>query len=112
MVVKKCYYEVLGVQRHSSDREIAKAYRKLAVQFHPDSNPNDEEAGLKFKEAAEAYDILGDPNKRARYDRFGHAGVDGAASSFGSPLRCTTSNRHATSGVGVGPILLSQYEMS
>ncbi len=84
MVVKKCYYEVLGVQRHSSDREIAKAYRKLAVQFHPDSNPNDEEAGLKFKEAAEAYDILGDPNKRARYDRFGHAGVDGAASSFGS----------------------------
>jgi molecular chaperone DnaJ len=78
------YYEVLGVERDSSDRDIAKAYRKLAVKFHPDSNPGDEEASAKFKEAAEAYEILSDENKRSRYDRFGHSGVDGNASQFGS----------------------------
>ncbi len=77
-MAKRCYYEVLGVQRQASDRDIAKAYRRLAVQFHPDSNPDDAEANFKFKEAAEAFEILGDPNKRSRYDRYGHAGVEGA----------------------------------
>ncbi len=80
---KRDYYEVLGVSRESSDREIARAYRKLAVKFHPDSNPGDEEAGRSFKEAAEAYEVLSDSDKRARYDRYGHAGVDGAAAGGG-----------------------------
>lgn len=82
-MAKKCYYEVLGVARDESDRAIAKAYRRLAVKFHPDSNPGDEEANLKFKEAAEAYEVLGDSEKRSRYDRHGHAGVEGG-SQFGS----------------------------
>lgn len=82
-MAKRDYYEVLGVARDSSDRDISKAYRKLAVKYHPDSNPGDEEASQFFKEAAEAYEVLSDQNKRARYDRHGHAGVDGA-SQFGS----------------------------
>ena len=81
---KRDYYEVLGVSRDSSEREIAKAYRKLAVKFHPDSNPGDDEASANFKEAAEAYEVLSDQDKRARYDRHGHAGVDGSANQFGS----------------------------
>lgn len=83
-MAKRDYYEVLGVAKNASEREISKAYRKLAVKFHPDSNPGDEEANAKFKEAAEAYEILSDGDKRARYDRFGHAGVEGAGSQFGS----------------------------
>ena len=82
-MAKRCYYEVLGVARDESDRGVAKAYRKLAVKFHPDSNPGDEEASKKFKEAAEAYEVLNDSDKRARYDRHGHAGVDGQQ-GFGS----------------------------
>jgi len=82
-MAKRCYYEVLAVARDESERGISKAYRKLAVKFHPDSNPGDEEASAKFKEAAEAYEVLGDSDKRARYDRHGHAGVDGS-SGFGS----------------------------
>ena len=82
-MAKRDYYEVLGVERDSSDRDVAKAYRKLAVRFHPDSNPGDEEASQGFKEAAEAYEVLSDPEKRSRYDRHGHAGVDGS-SQFGS----------------------------
>ena len=77
-MTKRDYYEVLGVQRSASERDIASAYRKLAIKFHPDSNPGDEEATLKFKEAAEAYEVLSDAQKRSRYDQFGHAGVDGA----------------------------------
>jgi molecular chaperone DnaJ len=77
MATKRDYYEVLSVSRDSEDRVIAKAYRKLAVQWHPDSNPGDEDASRSFKECAEAYEILSDKNKRARYDRFGHAGVEG-----------------------------------
>lgn len=69
------YYEVLGVARGASDDEIKKAYRQLALKYHPDRNPDDSEAENKFKEAAEAYDVLRDPEKRARYDQFGHAGV-------------------------------------
>ena len=81
-MAKRDYYDVLGVGSDASDRDISKAYRKLAVKYHPDSNPGDEEANAKFKEAAEAYEVLSDSNKRARYDRYGHAGVDGA--QFGS----------------------------
>ena len=77
-MTKRCYYEVLGIERSASEREIATAYRRLAVRFHPDSNPGDEEATEKFKEAAEAYEVLSDAQKRSRYDQFGHAGVDGA----------------------------------
>jgi molecular chaperone DnaJ len=82
MAGKRCYYEVLGVERSSSDKVIADAYRKLAIKFHPDKNPGDEEAVIYFKEAAEAFEILGDREKRARYDRHGHAGVDGSARGF------------------------------
>jgi len=81
---KRDYYDVLGIPRDSSARNISKAYRKMAVKYHPDSNPGDKEASLRFKEAAEAYEVLSDAEKRARYDRFGHAGVDGAGSQFSS----------------------------
>lgn len=73
---KRDYYEVLGVSKGSDAAAIKKAYRKLAVKYHPDKNPDDKEAEEKFKEAAEAYEVLSDEQKRARYDRYGHAGVD------------------------------------
>ncbi|MCA9185460.1 MAG: molecular chaperone DnaJ [Pirellulaceae bacterium] len=75
MAEKRCYYEVLGVARGASERDIASAYRRLAIKYHPDSNPNNDEATQLFKEAAEAYEVLSDTEKRARYDRFGHAGM-------------------------------------
>ncbi len=75
---KRDYYEVLGVTKSASADEIKKAYRKLALQFHPDKNPGNKEAEEKFKEAAEAYDALSNPDKKAQYDRFGHAGMGGA----------------------------------
>lgn len=78
-MAKRDYYEVLGVAKGASADEIKKAYRKVAMQFHPDRNPGDAVAEEKFKEAAEAYDVLSDTDKKARYDRFGHAGVGGAA---------------------------------
>jgi molecular chaperone DnaJ len=78
-VSKRDYYEVLGVARTAGDQEIKSAYRKLALQYHPDRNPGDRAAEEKFKEAAEAYAVLGDGDKRTRYDRFGHAGVSGPA---------------------------------
>lgn len=80
---KRDYYEVLGVERTATEAEIKKAYRKKALQYHPDKNPGDSAAEEKFKEAAEAYEVLSDSNKRERYDRFGHAGVDGSAGGFG-----------------------------
>ena len=79
MAEKRDYYEVLGVEKTASDAEIKKAYRKLAIQYHPDKNPGNKEAEEKFKEAAEAYSVLSDKDKRSRYDQFGHAGVGGAA---------------------------------
>ena len=82
MASKRDYYEVLGVGKDASADEIKKAYRKLAVKYHPDKNPGDKEAEEKFKEAAEAYSILSDPDKKARYDQFGHAGVEGAGPDF------------------------------
>ena len=77
MAEKRDYYEVLGVDKNASAEDIKKAYRKKAIQYHPDKNPGDKEAEEKFKEAAEAYDVLSDPQKRARYDQFGHAGMSG-----------------------------------
>lgn len=76
---KRDYYEVLEISKQASPEEIKKAYRKKALQFHPDKNPGDKEAEDKFKEAAEAYEVLGNGDKRQRYDQFGHAGVGGAA---------------------------------
>lgn len=74
---KKDYYQLLGVRRNASEEEIKKAYRKLALQYHPDRNPNNKEAEEKFKEITEAYEVLRDPETRARYDHYGHAGVSG-----------------------------------
>ncbi|QTV05854.1 molecular chaperone DnaJ [Faecalibacter bovis] len=80
---KRDFYEILGVSKSASAAEIKKAYRKLAIKYHPDKNPDDKEAEEKFKEAAEAYEVLSDDNKRARYDQFGHAGMGGAAGGGG-----------------------------
>ena len=80
---KRDYYEVLGVQKNASADEIKKSYRKVAMQYHPDRNPGDKAAEEKFKEAAEAYEILGDADKKAQYDRYGHAGVSGNGRGFG-----------------------------
>lgn len=74
-MTKRDYYEVLGVDRGADGEEIKRAYRRLAMRYHPDRNPNDPEAGERFKEASEAYEVLRDPDRRARYDRFGHAGI-------------------------------------
>jgi molecular chaperone DnaJ len=76
-MAKRDYYEILGVSKSADEQEIKKAYRKMAIKFHPDKNPGDKSAEDKFKEAAEAYEILSDSDKRARYDRFGHQGVGG-----------------------------------
>jgi molecular chaperone DnaJ len=78
-MAKRDYYEVLGVQKNASKDDIKKAYRKLAIQYHPDKNPGDKKAEEKFKEATEAYEILGDDQKKAAYDQYGFAGVEGMA---------------------------------
>jgi molecular chaperone DnaJ len=83
MSQKRDYYEVLGVTRDASQDEIKKAYRKLAVQYHPDKNPGDKAAEEKFKEAANAYEVLSDPSKRKQYDQFGHAGFGGGGFGAG-----------------------------
>ena len=83
MAKKRDYYEVLGIAKNATAEEIKKAYRKKAIQHHPDKNPGDQSAEEKFKEAAEAYEVLRDENKRARYDQFGHAGMSGAAGGGG-----------------------------
>ncbi len=83
---KRDYYEILGVSKTCTEVELKKAYRKVAIKFHPDKNPGDKEAEEKFKEAAEAYEILSDPQKRQRYDQFGHQGVGGGAGGFGQGM--------------------------
>lgn len=83
MASKRDYYEVLGVAKNATEEELKKAYRKLAIKYHPDKNPGDKEAEEKFKEAAEAYSVLSDAQKRSRYDQFGHAGVGGASGAGG-----------------------------
>ncbi|MEO1655374.1 MAG: DnaJ domain-containing protein, partial [Bacteroidota bacterium] len=80
-MAKRDYYEVLGVGKNASLEEIKKAYRKMAIKFHPDKNPGDESAEEQFKEAAEAYDVLSNEDKRSRYDQFGHEGL--GANGFG-----------------------------
>jgi molecular chaperone DnaJ len=82
-MAKRDYYEVLGISKDASADEIKKAYRKKALQYHPDKNPGDKEAENKFKEAAEAYEVLRDPNKKQRYDQFGHAGMKNGAGGAG-----------------------------
>ena len=82
-VSKADYYEVLGVSRDCGEQELKSAYRKLALKYHPDRNPGDSEAEERFKEASEAYQVLSDQDKRAAYDRFGHAGVNGGGAGFG-----------------------------
>src|SRR5881397_3402024 len=82
-MAKRDYYEVLGVNRDASDEDIKKAYRRLAMKFHPDRNPDNPKAEEHFKEAKEAYEILSDQQKRAAYDQYGHAGIDPQAAGAG-----------------------------
>src|SRR4051812_12199717 len=81
--MKRDYYEILGVVKDADGDTIKKAYRKLAMQYHPDQNPGDKASEDKFKECARAYEVLSDKDKRARYDRFGHQGVDGPGGGGG-----------------------------
>lgn len=104
-MAKRDYYEILGVERSSSEDEIKKAYRKLAMKFHPDRNPGDKDAENKFKEAAEAYEVLSDDGKRKRYDQLGHAGVEGmghAGGGFQSMDEIFTHFRDVFGGQGGG----------
>ena len=82
-MAKRDYYEVLGVNKSATDDEIKKAYRKIAIKYHPDRNPGNKEAEEKFKEAAEAYDVLHDPQKRQQYDQFGFNAPGGGFGGFG-----------------------------
>ncbi|HCB97843.1 MAG TPA: molecular chaperone DnaJ, partial [Verrucomicrobiales bacterium] len=83
MMSQRDYYEILGVSKSASAEEIKKAYRKMAVKFHPDKNPGDKKAEDKFKELGQAYEALSDPQKRAAYDQYGHAAFDGRSRGFG-----------------------------
>jgi DnaJ-class molecular chaperone len=96
-MAKRDYYEILGVGKSASDDEIKKAYRKLAVKYHPDKNQGDKEAEEKFKEISEAHEVLSDKQKRTRYDQFGHAGVGGAAGG-GNPFGGGGGNNYSYNG--------------
>ena len=95
---KRDYYEVLGVEKNASDAEIKKAYRKLAMKYHPDQNPGDKSAEEKFKEVNEAYEVLSDADKKARYDQYGFAGVD--------------PNFNPNAGAGFGGCTVALFEKS
>src|ERR687884_1384244 len=82
MAIKRDYYEVLGVGRSATTEEVKRAYRKLALQYHPDRNPNNPQAEARFKEVNEAYEVLSDDTKRRQYDTFGHAGTAGGIPGF------------------------------
>ena len=106
-MAKRDYYEVLGVSRGADEKDIKKAYRRVAMKYHPDRNPDDPDADDKFKEATEAYDVLTDSEKRAAYDQFGHAGVDGQGGGFEGGRapdgdRCSRGHARQRSGGG-GP---------
>ena len=96
MMAKRCYYESLSVERTASDGDIKAAFRKQAMQCHPDRHPGDQTAEHRFKEINEAYEVLKDPDKRAAYDRFGHAafehGMGGGAAGFGTEFATTFSD--------------------
>ena len=91
---KRDYYDVLGVGKSADSKEIKKAYRKLAIQYHPDKNPDNAEAEAKFKEAAEAYEVLSNNEKKQRYDQFGHAGM--GSSGGGGSVSYTHLRAHET----------------
>ena len=95
MAEKRDYYEVLGVEKTASDDEIKSAYRKLAKKYHPDLNPNNKEAEVKFKEANEAYEVLSDKDKRAKYDQFGHAAFDPSAGAYGAGFKPIADKIHS-----------------
>ena len=100
MTTKRDYYEILNVERNASGDEIKRAYRKLAVKFHPDKNPDDPHAEEKFKELGEAYDVLMDEQKRAAYDRYGHAAFaqGGPADAAGFTIPSTSSAKSSVAG--------------
>ena len=104
---KRDYYEILGVTKTASDADIKRAYRKLAMQYHPDRNPGDKAAEERFKKAAEAYAVLADGEKRSIYDRFGHAGVSSAAGAGGgfdpTIFSYSTQSRSASTARQLGP---------
>ena len=93
---KKDYYETLNLSKNASESEIKKAYRKLAIKYHPDKNPGNSAAEQNFKEAAEAYEILSNPQKRQQYDQFGHAAFEGGQGFGGCLLYTSPSPRDAT----------------
>lgn len=99
---KKDFYHLLGVSRSATPEEIKKAYRKLAMQYHPDKNPNNKKAEEKFKEISEAYETLSDEQKKQSYDQFGHAGIDGSFGA-GGPFGRSTGGAHARRGPNGGP---------
>src|SRR5947199_320697 len=99
MAIKRDYYEVLGVSRSASAEELKRAYRKLALQYHPDRNPDDPQAEARFKEINEAYEVLSDQSKRQRYDTFGHAGTQGMPGfDFGEIVNVTSCPRCSGEG--------------
>lgn len=108
-MAKRDYYEVLGISKGASDDEIKKAYRKLAKQYHPDLNPNDAEAEAKFKEVNEANEVLSDPDKRRKYDQFGHAGIDPSYGGGGGASYGGFSGFGGDGGIDLGDIFDSVF---
>ncbi len=98
-MAKRDYYEVLGVDKDASADDIKRAYRRMAMKYHPDKNPGDKEAEAKFKECAEAYEVLSDADKRRQYDQFGHEGLRGSGMHDFSQMTWTTSSACSTSTI-------------